>query len=598
MKKMRFITVLLTLFVAVQALAVPAKPGVFSYTQPDGSIVKLELHGDEFLSWYTLAGTNQVVRLDTQGYWQPSSVTPAMRREANERRREVYAQQRSFRPSVHKDNPVTHGTHHIPVILVQFKDVKFSLDGVKDRFTRMLNAPDYADDGATGSVAQYYSDNSHGAYDPIFDVYGPVTVPENLAYYGEQVQKANGTVIHDRQPEMALYHACLQLDASVDFSPYDADKDGYVDMILFYYAGYSQAEHAPSDAIWPHKHSVKSSSHPEAKNATFDGVKLADYFCTAELRGKEGTRMCGIGVTAHEFGHSLGLPDFYDTDYDENGRCAALGKFSIMSSGSYNDDSRTPPYYNAEERIYLGWMTESDLLPLPEGRVSFGSVQNDVAYYSPTTTEGEYFLYEFRDGTGWDRSIPKGLVVYHVDKSTVRKLGSYSPYNHWANWKKYNAINAYGDHPCFYVVPAGAQSDLNFKGEVEEWVFPGSSRTTQFTPVDWEGSNLLGKLSSISYSQGQINFNFTKGLVDKYFGLIGLCAIEDPGCGQYTAGEAFPLKLTVPQGQSTRTVHWFYDGKEETDASVTLTAGDHRVSAVVEWTDNSTETLELLIHVQ
>ena len=68
MKKMRFVTVLLTLFVAVQALAVPAKPGVFSYTQPDGSIVKLELHGDEFLSWYTLAGTNQVVRLDTQGY--------------------------------------------------------------------------------------------------------------------------------------------------------------------------------------------------------------------------------------------------------------------------------------------------------------------------------------------------------------------------------------------------------------------------------------------------------------------------------------------------------------------------------------------------
>ena len=57
MKKIRFITVLLTLFVAVQALAVPAKPGVFSNTQPDGSIVKLELHGDEILSWYTLAGS-------------------------------------------------------------------------------------------------------------------------------------------------------------------------------------------------------------------------------------------------------------------------------------------------------------------------------------------------------------------------------------------------------------------------------------------------------------------------------------------------------------------------------------------------------------
>ena len=147
---------------------------------------------------------------------------------------------------------------------------------------------------------------------------------------------------------------------------------------------------------------------PGARDARFDGLGLDAYFCTSELKGSQGTNMCGIGTTCHEFGHSLGLPDFYDTNYEENGSCSALSSFSTMCSGSYNNDGRTPPYFNAEERVYLGWMIDSDIQDLPAGEISFGSVKDDIAYRSYTDVEGEYFLYECRDGSGWDAPLPKG----------------------------------------------------------------------------------------------------------------------------------------------------------------------------------------------
>ena len=63
------------LFISLAAGAVPAKPGPFQYTQPDGSVVTLERHGDEFLNWTTLYGTQRVVELDENGFWRPSQIS-------------------------------------------------------------------------------------------------------------------------------------------------------------------------------------------------------------------------------------------------------------------------------------------------------------------------------------------------------------------------------------------------------------------------------------------------------------------------------------------------------------------------------------------
>ena len=404
-------------------------------------------------------------------------------------RSQANAARRSFSQRTHNDNVLTHGTRHIPVFLVQFKDLSFTVENPAEAFAALLNERGYSADGGTGSVQDFYYDNSKGHFTPVFDVFGPVTLSRNMAYY-------------DSRAGEALIEAAKQLDESVDFSIYDADNDGYVDMSLFYYAGYNEAEGGPTDSIWPHQGYVSSED-------TLDGLHLGTYFCTSELKGSEGSNMCGIGTTCHEFGHSLGLPDFYDTDYEANGQCTALSAFSTMCSGSYNNKGRTPPYFNAEERLCLGWMMDDDIPEIPEGELSFGSVKDDIAYRSASSAEGEYFLYECRDGSGWDAYIPKGLLVYHVDKSPLHYVGGLTARQQWTDWQYHNTINAYGSHPCFYVVPAASQKSLNYSGSLSDFVFPGNHRVTTYSPVDWSGEETGLSLSGIAYSQGDATVSFS-----------------------------------------------------------------------------------------
>ena len=495
---------LTAVFFCLEMGAVPAMPGAFTYKQPDGSVIRLERHGDEFFSWTTLAGTSQVVVLGDDGFWKNSSLNEAAMTAGARDRARANEIRRQNAPRTHTPNPMTHGERHIPVLLVAFQDVAFTLADPIGHFTNLLNQRGYSANGATGSVQDYYFENSDGQFKPIFDVYGPVTLPNDMKYYGEPVKDAEGNIIrNDKNAVGALIDGCDLLDGVIDFSKYDYDNDGVVDMTLFYYAGYNTAEGGSENAIWPHQ--------SYANGAHYDGKAMGRYFCTSELRGSNGTTPCPIGTTCHEFGHSLGLPDFYDTDYEKNGRCHGLSSFSLMSGGSYNNNGNTPPYFNAEERIILHWMTEDDILPLGQpGPVSFGSVKNSIAYYSETGTEGEYFLYECRDGSGWDSNIPAGLLVYHVDKCPGHMVGGITAYKQWEKWEWYNTINAYGDHPCFYVVAAGDQENLNYTNSLANMVFPGNRGIHTYSPEDWSGGNATGiRLSDIQYENAKVSFTIS-----------------------------------------------------------------------------------------
>lgn len=476
---------------AATASAVPAHPGTFKYKQPDGTVIELRRHGDEFFNWTTRVSDGAVVELGADGFYRPGTLDPARREAGREMRKKMNELRANDSKGLrtHNNNPMTHGQHHVPVILVEYADLGFVIDNPAESFSNMLNQQGYSVNGGTGSVRDYYYDNSHGAYEPVFDVFGPVTLTGKMADYGTN------------RAAYALVEAAKSLNSQIDFSQYDSDNDGKVDMILMYYPGHNPAEHGPEENIWPHQSLVNYYTA-----VRLDGKLLSRYFCTSELKGSSGSTMCGIGTTSHEFAHSLGLPDFYDTDYGENGECGGLYKYSIMDAGPYNNDGCTPPYFNSEERILLGWMLDADVPELQDGNVTLASVKDDYAYRSYTETEGEYFVYECRDGSGWDAPLPGGMVVYHVDKSKTRTVGGITPYAQWADWDNYNTINAYGDHPCFYIVPAYDQTSLNFQYNMNYLVFPGSGKVKTYSPVDWDNFPTGTNLSGISYSGKQVSF--------------------------------------------------------------------------------------------
>lgn len=408
------------------------------------------------------------------------------------------------------------GQVHIPVILLEFSDVPFILPQPQSHFQDLLLKPGYSENGASGSVRDYFMDNSGGVFEPVFDVFGPVKLDKKMSYYGKDIVRDGDR--DDSAPEKALLEACTLLDEQVDFSVYDKDEDGLIDLCIFFYAGYDQAAGATSDAIWSHHWNVQESDCPE-RETTFDQVMLDAYFCSAELDGKEGARPNGIGSFCHELGHALGLPDFYDVNKATDGLAGGLYDFSLMCRGLYNNEGRTPPYLNALERVLLGW--QEAIPELPEGEVVLGPVQRQQAYRISTATEGEFFLVETRDGTAWDAPLPEGLLVYHVDQSE-RPVGETSALDLWKDWRKYNSLNNLGNHPCFYIIPSATPSSLNYGQayNASSLVFPGASRQHAYEPLDWEGEYTGVQLSCIESEKGISRFRVLKDAGANINGLV------------------------------------------------------------------------------
>lgn len=407
------------------------------------------------------------------------------------------------------------GSPHIFTVLVEFRNVRFTSEKPCEQFDKLLNGP----------VRQYFSDNSQGLFTPSFDVFGPVLLDAPMADFGRDIL-SEGVRVADAAPEKALLNACAALDGEVDFARYDADGDGFLDMVLFYYAGYDQAAGGPADAIWSHHQDACNSRFPEVAGAVFDGVRLGYYFCTGELRGSTGSQCIGIGSTVHEMGHALGLPDLYDTNAGQDGMAGGLYQFSPMSSGLYNDDGDTPPHFTVLERMMLGWLDEEDLLPLQEGWVELAPASEGAAGISRTATDGEFFLYEFRDGKEWDTPLPAGLLVYHVDRSK-RMVGGVPAFQLWDQWRDYNSLNANGMHPCCYAVPPMAPKDYNYAPAVNPatLVFPGVGEVRCFRPVDWENASTGIQITCIDLLDGKARFR----VLEREGALVSGLVLDDAG---------------------------------------------------------------------
>ena len=482
--------ILLVLGASALALAVPALPGKYKYRQPDGTVLTLQNHGDEYYHW-TTDQFGRVVKKGSDGFFHVTEMPKPDNRRRNIARNSGNGPSRIW--SSH-DNPfpTNFGDRKVLCILANFTDSTFVIDNPRESFYNMLNQEGYDNNGAIGSVRDYYIDNSHGQFRPSFDVFGPVTVSESSAYYDQ-----NGA-------HLAIIEAYEQMQDQINIEDYDTDDDGCIDMVLFYYPGHNQAEGAGEESIWPHQ---------STGDFGFLGNKrLVRYFCTSELKWDKGTIMCGIGTTCHEFAHSLGLPDTYDTDYGENGYNEfTTNNFDLMAGGNYNDQSRRPPYLNALELNMLGWMDAPE--ELVAGNYSLTPVRNYTGYVTGTQTEGEYFILECRDNYKWDSGIGQyGLLVYHVDQSNRIVVDSYSASYLWNNT---NAFNRYGGHPCFYLLSPAEK----------EHTYPGQSSTTDLILTDWEDSPTGVMLKDIAFDGSKSSFtaNFSTGrkLIGKVFKVGG-----------------------------------------------------------------------------
>ncbi|MBO4752162.1 MAG: M6 family metalloprotease domain-containing protein [Bacteroidales bacterium] len=406
----------------------PAFPGLISFEQPDGTKVSIYLRGDEKVHW---AETEDGYSLmyDEGGYLcyamrtaDGDMVASELRAtEVNERPTEVkmmllttpkklryshrqvtdylavWNQLADREPKGGRSKALV-GQKKALVVLFQTPDCRLTFR--KLEFMALFNQQNYTEHNARGSVYDYYYSASNGQFSLQVDVLGPIMADNNMAYYGSD----NSEGSYSFATEVAN-----KIEGMADFSEYDNDGDGVIDGMHIIFAGHGEEAGAGSDRIWSHQWYVWNAP-------TYNGVTFGRYSCSPELSGNFGTSLTRIGVICHELGHVFGAPDYYDTDYEgSGGEYNGLGNWDIMSSGSWNDNGRTPARHGAYTAANIYQWTTATVLTDPQAvRIPQSSIQHDV-YRINTSTNGDYFLLENRQRKGFDRSIPgHGLIVYHV----------------------------------------------------------------------------------------------------------------------------------------------------------------------------------------
>lgn len=417
--------------------AVPAYRGWQVKTLADGSEITVRQTGDEFYHYWETKDGRLAAEQSDGTFVIRKEPTPS--REAVKVRR-ARSKQRRMKAVGDTPNLAPRGI----VILVNFADKAMKSGHTPDVFNNLCNATHCTTNSyygtRYGSAAQYFADQSNGTYRPQFDLFGPVTLPHPVEYYGEQ-----GWMQGIDEEQNDLYLADFVIDAVLaaeeagcDFSQYDSDGDEWVDFVYFIYAGKGQAAGGTSETIWPHNWDLTSAlyygfthgtsgyyfnDYGDYNLLTVDNVSIGNYACSAELDYK--SELCGIGTLCHEFGHVMGLPDLYDTEYGYNyENNLTPGEWDIMDAGSYNGDGHCPPNYDPWEKYFFGWVTPvnpgnkgTNCTLYANGTEDYNVYQvNKSGILQGATTQGVNYYLENRQKSGWDTYVPShGMVVWRVE---------------------------------------------------------------------------------------------------------------------------------------------------------------------------------------
>ncbi len=428
----------------IAAVAMPAKPGWHTISQSDGTTLQVRGAGNAFNSAILTRDGLTVARGSDGDFYYTSSLTGLTAMRAHEVGQRTPAEEAFIGAQrgnlVMSRNPYkmrtgshgklgvggsnaesgvpAYGQRRIPIILVEFKDKKFG-NTRQDIIDAMLTGD--------SSVGQYFRDQSNGMYQPDFEVFGIYTLSQNRVYYGGHQGDNNDKGLGYMVTE------AVQLAAAdgVSFKPYDTNNDDYCDVVIVIYAGVGEAQayYEHPEAVWPCNWNLGSAAYfGTGGNGAFrpnSGDPLVDTFAVFnELHGSNDntTTIDGIGTFAHEFGHCLGLPDFYDTGDSEH---YGMGDWSIMCMGCYNNDGYTPPGYTAYEKNFMGWIEyitprAGTYYTLPVFNQKQAATDKAVCITSPLN-ENEYFILENRKKQGWDRYAPgEGIMITHVTYNADR----------------------------------------------------------------------------------------------------------------------------------------------------------------------------------
>jgi len=585
---MKKIILSVLLVVASLAMAVPATRELITFKQPTGGTLTMKLLGDEFINWgetvdgYAIVANSRAdfvyAVIDADGNMVESNYkaqNPEQRSAEevafladiskhlhySDSQVEAKRSLSFYRESTRRGGfPTTGQNLKMLMILANFSDTTPMATATQERFSNFMNQPGF---NGTGSFNDYYKDQSHDTLSVVTTVTQWITLPQNHNYYGPQTM----------WNKFAKDCFAAADAAGIDFAQFDNNHDGTVDGVAIIHQGKGQEYSGNTNDIWSHNSSVTG--------VTYDTVKLGDYTTQPEKNSSGG--LAGIATICHEFGHNLGAPDFYDTDYATGGQGIGTGDWDVMCGG--NSDTQ-PPRHNAYTKAYYyHWIT-----PVLLTNAQHVDVPNStrVAYRYNTKTNNEFFIMENRQKnlTGYsDRSLPgKGMLIYHADGNYI--VSHNAP----------NTINAISTHQGLYLKHANNFASPNGAGV--PW--PGNLNKTTFTDTttpnakSWAGVNTEKPLTNITE-------NTTTKVVSFDFGSAAPVVVPPTNLTATYSNYVIHTGWTAPAGATGLAGYNLYiDGNKANTAVLPITqltfdvpqfeVGTHAVTATAVYTNPAAES--------
>jgi len=327
------------------------------------------------------------------------------------------------------------GAARIPVVLALFLDSREPPFPAADVQRVLFDGP-----APAGTITQAYEEMSFGSFTVTGDVFGWVRTSLTML---EAVGTESG---FGPDADLGRYFAeALDLiDPDVDFTRYDndgpdgvpnsGDDDGVVDALVFEFLEVAGSCGGPS--IWPHRSGLAgltgspyatddASAHPERDVIVIDG------YITQGVTDCAGAELQRANVITHEFGHVLGLRDYYhwiDRSLGVRGRRWVLGCWELMAAGSWGcgpveepGELRSPfgpTHMSAWSKYQLGWVDLVDVGEVWNEEIVLEPIQiSGVGLRLPLDDVGrEFLIAEYRGLEGFDAQLPgQGVLFYKQD---------------------------------------------------------------------------------------------------------------------------------------------------------------------------------------